>query len=109
MASPGNVTFTDARTVADLMAKGQATLIDVREAQESAAERIPGSRLVSLSVFDPAKAQPDPGTRLVLYCAAGVRCGVAAQKLQATGYEGDILRLAGGIKGWRAEGLPTES
>ena len=104
----GDVTFTDARSVADLMAKGQATLIDVREPHENAAERIAGARLVPLSAFDPAKAQPAPGTQLVLHCAAGVRCGVAAQILQASGYAGDILRLAGGIKAWRAEGLPTE-
>ncbi len=105
---PGNVTFTDARTVADLMAKGAATLVDVREQHEFAAERIAGAQLIPLSAFDPAKARPAPGTQLVLHCAAGVRCGVAAQILQASGYKDDILRLAGGIRGWRAEGLPTE-
>ena len=103
-----SVSFTDARTVADLMAKGQVTLVDVREPNEFAAERIPGAKLVSLSAFDPAMAQPGPGTQLVLHCAAGVRCGAAAQILQASGYKGDILRLAGGLKAWRAEGLPTE-
>ncbi len=103
-----SVSFTDGRTVADLMAKGQVTLVDVREPNEFAAERIPGARLVPLSTFDPAQAQPAPGTQLVLHCAAGVRCGVAAQVLQSSGYKGDILRLAGGLKGWRAEGLPTE-
>lgn len=108
MAGQGSVSFTDARTVADLMAKGQATLIDVREPHEFAAERIPGARLVPLSAFDAAKAQPEPGKQLVLHCAAGVRCGVGAQILQASGYKGAILRLAGGIKAWRAEGLPTE-
>lgn len=108
MAGQGSVSFIDARAVADLMAKGQATLVDVREPNEFAAERIPGARLVSLSAFDPAKAQPAPDTQLVLHCAAGVRCGVAAQILQGSGYRGDILRLAGGLKAWRAEGLPTE-
>jgi rhodanese-related sulfurtransferase len=62
MADSGEIRFVDARTVADLMAKGQATLIDVRE---------------------------DP-------------------EFQASGYKGDILRMAGGIKAWRAEGLPVE-
>ncbi len=103
-----SVSFADARAVADLVAKGKVTLVDVREANEFAAERIPGARLVPLSAFDPAKARPAAGTQLVLHCAAGVRCGVAAQILQSSGYEGDILRLAGGLKGWRAEGLPTE-
>ncbi len=104
----GKVTFVDARTVAGLLEKGEATLVDVREPGEHAAERIAGARPVPLSAFDPARARPEPGRQLVLHCAAGVRCGVAAQIMQASGYTGDILRLAGGIKGWRAEGLPTE-
>lgn len=108
MADSGSIRFVDARTVADLMARGQATLVDVREAQEFQAGSIPGARLVPLSAFDPAKAQPKPGTQLVLHCAAGIRCGAAAQILQASGYKGDILRLAGGLKAWRAEGLPIE-
>jgi rhodanese-related sulfurtransferase len=90
------------------LAKGEATLVDVREPNEFRALSIRGARLVPLSAFDPGKAQPDPGTQLVLHCAAGVRCGVAAQILQASGYKGEILRMAGGIKAWQAEGLPTE-
>ncbi len=104
----GKVSFADARTVADLLERGEATLIDVREPGEHAAERIAGARLVPLSAFDPGEARPEPGRQLVLHCAAGVRCGAAAQIMQASGYKDDILRLAGGIKGWRAEGLPTE-
>ncbi|MBM3548328.1 MAG: rhodanese-like domain-containing protein [Alphaproteobacteria bacterium] len=102
------IRFADPRTIADLMAKGEATLVDVRESEEFRALRIPGARLVPLSAFDPAKAQPKPGAQLVLHCAAGVRCGTAAQILRASGYQGEILRMAGGIKAWRAEGLPVE-
>jgi len=108
MAGSEGVRFVDPRTIADLMAKGEATLVDVREPGEFGAERIHGARLVPLSAFDPAKARPGPGTQLVLHCAAGVRCGAAAQMLRASGYRGEILRMAGGIKAWRAEGLPVE-
>ncbi|MBM3532771.1 MAG: rhodanese-like domain-containing protein [Alphaproteobacteria bacterium] len=108
MTGTGSARFVDPRTIADLLAKGEATLVDVREPGEFAAERIQGARLVPLSAFDPARAQPAPGTQLVLHCAAGIRCGAAAQKLRASGYEGEILRMDGGIKAWRAEGLPVE-
>lgn len=104
----GSVSFADPRTVADLIAKGEATLVDVREPGEHMAERITGARLVPLSAFDPIQAMPETGKRLVFHCAAGVRCGMASQIMQASGYKGDILRMAGGIKAWRAEGLPTE-
>ena len=108
MAEPGRTSFVDARTVAGWSATGGVTLFDVREPHEFAAERLPGARLMPLSAFDPAKVRPAAGTRLVLHCAAGIRCGRAAEILRATGYDGDIFRLEGGLKAWRAEGLPVE-
>ena len=108
MAESTGVSFVDARTVAGWSEAGGLTLFDVREPHEFAAERIPGARLMPLSVFDPGKVRPEPGTRLVLQCAAGIRCGRAAEILRAAGYGGEIFRLAGGLKAWRAEGLPTE-
>ncbi|MSP48260.1 MAG: rhodanese-like domain-containing protein [Alphaproteobacteria bacterium] len=108
MVDSATVGFVDAHTVAGWADSGSLTLVDVREPPEFAAERIPGARLVPLSAFDPAKARPAPGTHLVLHCAAGIRCGSAAEILRAAGYDGEIFRLAGGIKAWRAEGLPTE-
>jgi len=108
MSGQTGIRFLDPRLIADLMAKGEVTLVDVREDHEFGAMRIPGARLVPLSAFDPEKARPEPGTQLVLHCAAGVRCGAAAQMLRNSGYQGEILRMAGGIKAWWAEGLPVE-
>jgi rhodanese-related sulfurtransferase len=108
MGQPAAVAFVDARTVAGWAASGGVTLYDVREPHEFAAERIAGARLAPLSAFDPVRVRPDAGTRLVLHCAAGIRCGRAAELLRASGYDGEVLRLAGGLKAWRAEGLPTE-
>jgi rhodanese-related sulfurtransferase len=104
----GRTSFVDPRTIADWAAEGGATLYDVREPHEFAAGHIPGARLMPLSAFDPAQVRPEPGARLVLHCAAGIRCGRAAEMLRASGYAGDIFRMDGGLKAWFAEGLPVE-
>lgn len=87
---------------------GEVVLVDVREADEHAAERIPGAINLPLSSFDPAQLPPVPeGKRLVFHCRSGVRCGTAAERAVAMGYEGTIHRLEGGIFGWRAVGGKT--
>ena len=101
-------TMIDARTLAEWLRAGEADLYDVREPAEFAAERIPGSRLVPLSSFDPAAIGGGAGRRAVLHCKSGVRCGVAAEMLRAAGHPGPLHRLAGGIEAWKSAGGPTE-
>ena len=84
---------------------GEILLVDVREANEYAFERIHGALLYPLSTFDP-KALPTEGRRLVLQCGSGKRSLMAAHKLQAAGH-GDLTHLAGGIQAWKAAGLPV--
>jgi rhodanese-related sulfurtransferase len=84
---------------------GEILLIDVREVNEYAAERIHGALLYPLSTFDP-KAIPMEGRKLVLQCGSGKRSLMAAHKLQAAGF-GHLTHLAGGLQAWKAAGLPT--
>jgi rhodanese-related sulfurtransferase len=94
--------------VANGMKAGEILLVDVREPNETAVERIPGALLVPLSTFDPADL-PDPaGRALVFSCASGIRSTKAAEIAQAAGLPHNS-HLAGGIKAWKAAGLPTES
>lgn len=94
--------------VARGMQAGEILLVDVREPAETAGERIPGAVLAPLSSFDPASL-PDPGGRAVVFsCASGIRSVKAAEIAQAAGLPHDA-HLAGGIKAWKAAGLPTES
>jgi rhodanese-related sulfurtransferase len=82
-------------------------LIDVREPQETAVERIAGSTLLPLSAFDPHDI-PDPQGRTVVFsCASGIRSVKACEIAQAAGMAFDA-HLAGGIKAWKAAGYPTE-
>jgi rhodanese-related sulfurtransferase len=90
------------------MQAGEILLVDVREPAETAIERIPGAVLAPLSSFDPDDL-PDPGERvLVFFCASGIRSVKASELAQAAGLPHDA-HLAGGIKAWKAAGLPTES
>ncbi len=83
-------------------------LIDVREPNETALERIAGAVLMPLSQFDPVDL-PDPQGRTVVFtCASGIRSVKAAEIAQAGGVAYDA-HLAGGIKAWKAAGFPVDT
>jgi rhodanese-related sulfurtransferase len=87
------------------LTNGEILLVDVREANEYAFERIHGAVLYPLSTFDPM-ALPAEGRRLVLHCGSGKRSIMAAHKLHAAGHA-HLTHLAGGIQAWKAAGLPV--
>jgi rhodanese-related sulfurtransferase len=84
-------------------------LIDVREADEYAAGRIPGAEHFSKGIIerDIETAVPDPNSEIVLYCGGGFRSALAADNLQKMGYK-NVWSLAGGWREWTAGGHPTE-
>jgi len=93
--------------VAAGLAAGELVLVDVREPNETAVERIAGSMLMPLSRFDPADLPAASGRALVFSCASGIRSLRAADVTQALGHS-DVGHLAGGLKAWKAAGYPTE-
>jgi rhodanese-related sulfurtransferase len=93
--------------VARGIADNSMMLVDVREPNETAAERFPGAVIVPLSTFD-LTAIPDPeGKRVVFACRSGRRSVTASQAAQAAGLPYDS-HLAGGILAWKAGGYPTD-
>jgi rhodanese-related sulfurtransferase len=87
---------------------GSILLLDVREPNELAAERIPGAIGFPLSTFDPS-ALPDPeGKRVVFSCRSGKRSVTASKAAQAAGLPHDA-HMAGGILAWKEAGFDTES
>jgi rhodanese-related sulfurtransferase len=87
---------------------GSILLVDVREPNELAAERIPGAIDFPLSTFDPA-ALPDPeGKRVVFTCRSGRRSVTASKAAQAAGLPHDA-HMAGGILAWKEAGFDTET
>lgn len=98
-------TITPARA-AELIRMG-AVLIDIRETDEHARERIPGARHHALSRIDaesPARAGDDV---LVFHCRSGARTKGNAARLSAATRNCETYILEGGLEAWRKAGLPV--
>lgn len=84
---------------------GGALLVDIREADEHARERIAEARHHPASAFDPAAIAAD-GRAVIFHCRSGVRTAAHAPRLaQAAG--SDAYMLEGGLDAWKRAGLPV--
>lgn len=100
--------------IAEELAQGSVTIVDVRERAECEAGMIPGAIHVSRGLLEvaadpthPAHRQElDPHQRVLLYCATGGRSALSADTLQNMGYT-NVAHLDGGIKAWVASGRPV--
>ena len=106
--SNGQLIDIDARTVRDWLQRGEAVLVDVREAEEYAEERIPGTLPYPLSRFDPHGLPGEPGKKTVLTCFIGGRSAQAAEQLIAAGHA-QAFQLDGGLFAWKEAGFATEA
>ena len=91
---------------ADLVRSG-AVLIDIREADEQARERIPGARHHALSRIDqgtPIQAGDDV---VIFHCRSGARTKGNAARLAAAAPNCETYVLDGGIDAWKKAGLPV--
>lgn len=103
-SEPGiEITPQQAREMLD---RGEAQLVDVREPYEWEAGRIPGARHVELERLASQAETIDRGTPVIFQCRLGARSAMATQAFRAAGY--DAWSLAGGIQRWADEGLPLE-
>jgi len=83
-----------------------AILVDIREADERARERITGSRHLPLSKLNEAGLAAHDGKPVLFHCKSGGRTFANAPRLAAklsAGCEGYIV--AGGIDAWKKAGL----
>ncbi|MFL9841313.1 rhodanese family protein [Sphingomonas sp. ST-64] len=81
-----------------------AVLVDIREADEHAREKIPGAINVPLARIGEVAALGRP---LVFHCRSGMRTQANAEALRAAAGDAPCHLLDGGIDGWRKAGLPT--
>lgn len=95
------------RQVQEWLRTGAAVLIDVREPDEHARERIGGAVLAPLSRFDPGAvaAMVKPGQRIVVHCKSGRRSLDAAR---LAGSVPGVASMTGGIEAWKRENLPVQ-
>src|SRR3954454_20162567 len=92
--------------VAELLARGDAQLVDVREPYEHEAGRIVGARHVELGALAAEADSIERERPVVFYCRVGARSAMATQAFAASGW--DAYNLAGGIVSWVLAGLPIE-
>ena len=92
------------KDLAQRMAEGAVTILDVRPADEFAMAHIPGARNVTLADLEGIAATLDPGTQIVAYCR-GPYCVYAHQAITALRKWGlNARRLEGGLPEWREDG-----
>lgn len=85
-----------------------AVLVDIREADEHAREKILGASLMSLSKLDQADLAIPEGQRVIFHCRSGARTqGNAARLAAKAGSACDAFIIEGGIDAWKKAGLPV--
>jgi len=94
------------KQVAERLSRGDAVLVDIREADEYARRHIAGALSRPLSAFDPAQLKIDAGKAAVFTCRSGMRTAAACDRLAAAA-GGEAFILEGGVEGWAAAGLPV--
>ena len=102
--STPTVTVTEAAARLDGAGQPRPILVDVRERNEFALLRVPGSVLLPLSTLSTTYDQLPTDRPLLLLCAVGGRSARATDFLRANGYT-DAVNVAGGITAWNAAGL----
>jgi len=108
MTDQVTVVGIDAHESRSLLNAGDAVLIDVREENEWAAERIPGASLYPLSRFDADAPAGDPGKIGIFHCRSGRRTAEHFGQFLKTNFK-KVVHMDGGILDWKAQGYPTES
>lgn len=99
--APEPITHAD---LAERLARGAVTLLDIRPEDEFAAGHIPGARQVSLGDLEALIPTLDPDTEIVAYCR-GPYCLFAHQAVARLRHHGfNARRMGGGLPEWREGG-----
>lgn len=94
--------------VAEQVAKGEVTLIDVRDLSEWSESRIPYAQHIMLGYLAGRSEEVSSDKPVVVHCQTGGRSAIGASILQASGFT-SVANLTGGIRDWQSAGLPVTS
>lgn len=85
-----------------------ATLIDIREADEHAREKIAGAHHLPLSRLDQIDLAVHEGKPVVFHCRSGARTIANGPRLSAKiGGDCEAFIVEGGLDAWKKAGLPV--
>lgn len=93
--------------VTQLMNKGEAVILDVRDKKEFNEGRITGSIHIPFTALKTriAELSNHKDKQIVVVDKMGQHSGTAGKLLKAEGYE-NVARLSGGITEWRSSHMP---
>lgn len=92
-----------AAEAAELLGRGDAVALDVREPHEWEQGHVEGSLHIPMRELAARRSELPDGP-IVVVCRSGNRSGVVAHALRGAGH--DAHNLDGGLKGWRRDGFP---
>jgi rhodanese-related sulfurtransferase len=92
--------------VSEMVANGEAQLVDVREPYEWEAGHIAAARHIELERLAFRADEIDKERPVIFQCRLGRRSAMATEAFLASGY--DAYNMAGGIQAWAEKGLPLE-
>jgi phage shock protein E len=103
-----NVTEISPDEAAKKLQNKEAVIVDVRDKDEWDEGHIPHAINLSRGTIelDIEEKVPDPNAVVICHCGGGGRSALAAESLQKMGYK-NVRSMAGGLKAWKAVGLPT--
>lgn len=89
------------------LVRSGAVLVDIREADEHAREKIPGAHHHALSRIDGNTPIRDGDDVVIFHCRSGARTKGNAAKLATATPKCETYILEGGIDAWKKAGLPV--
>lgn len=92
----------------EILATGEAYIIDVREVSEYEEGHVAGAVNIPLRTLTANLDLIPMDQPVVVYCASGHRAGMATSALRVLGYE-NVRSFAPGIKGWKAAEEPLST
>ena len=92
---------------AAVLLRDGASLVDVREPDEHARERIPGARSLPLSRLEEAELAVHDGKPVVFHCRSGARTAGNADRLSAKAGLCEAYIVEGGLDAWKHAGFPV--
>ena len=92
----------------NMVNREDARIVDLRDADEFRQGYIAGSTNIPMSQFGERIGELDKhkDKPVILVCKMGTSAALAGRQLRARGFE-RVVRIQGGIQGWRADNLPV--
>ena len=84
-----------------------ALLVDIRDADEHARERIPGARCIPLAQLASSPRLGEADGVVLFHCRSGMRTSANAATLEAAAGGATAYLVEGGIDAWKQAGLPV--